>query len=948
MVTDTTMAMLGRDTERQVIDGLLHQALAGRSGVLVLRGEAGVGKSTLLDYALTRARSLAGHEDGTAAGDPGVGGSDPGAGGLRVIRTQGYESESEIPFAGISDLLRPLLPWLDALPRPQAAALRGAMAIAPASGGDRFTVCAATLSLLAAAAESQPLLAVVDDAQWVDAASLEALLFAARRLEAEGVALLLAVRPDGDTRAFGGIPALDVRGLDPDDARVLVAESAPGLSDAAFQRLYEQTGGNPLALRELPALLGDPQRRLGLPHDDPLPPGSELEEALHQRLSGLPPATQRALVFAAATPTTSFAVVLEALRRRGLDVDVFEPAEREGIVRFAGRDMAFGHPLLRSVSYHRAPLADRVDAHRALADATVLLPPDEAADARAWHLAAATLTPDEHVAAELEAAGMRARNRRAYATAARCLERAATITPVGSERARRLLKAAKWWQLAGLVGRAGDLLVEALRYEPPPVMRAEIQHLRGYVQMWRSTPPTAGRLLVDEAARVEAIDPGRSALMLADAAIPGFMTGDLATALELAQRASSVAARSSTTPRLVAAVVLAVALTLQRRRDEALQLLDAWTASLHTVPALARAQEILLAAMTEIWLERYDEARRLLDRLFAAAQSAGALGVLPYTLGERSELGYRTGTWDQAYADASESIRLAAETSQANAYSLYFAARVEAARGQEEECRAHVRAALDVAEANGIGCMPTYTGSALGLLELGLGRTDEAIAELERVADLAERQQLRDPTVVQWAADLVEAYAMAGRVDDARRVLDRLRPAVDDGEAWAHAVTARGEGLVAEGDEALEWFEQALTWHERDAQPFERARTQLCLGERLRRGRSRARAREWLEAALEAFEDLGAAPWAARAHRELSTTGPTARRRDPSTAGQLTPQELQVALIVASGVTNAEAAARLFLSPKTVEYHLSNVYRKIGGSRADLAARLGADAGAQG
>ncbi|HEY8338910.1 MAG TPA: AAA family ATPase, partial [Egibacteraceae bacterium] len=910
-MTDTTQTMLGRQAERQVIDRLLEQALAGRSGVLVLRGEAGVGKSTLLDYALSRARSLAGDAGDVASGDGARG--DPGAGspgtptrGLRVIRTQGYESESEIPFAGISDLLRPLLPWLDALPRPQAAALRGAMAIAPASGGDRFTVCAATLSLLAAAAEEQPLLALVDDAQWVDAASLEALLFAARRLEAEGVALLMAVRPESDTNVFGGIPTLEVRGLDPEDARALVARSAPTLSDAAFERLYEQTGGNPMALRELPALLGDPQRRLGLPHEGPLPAGSALEEALHKRLSRLPADTQRALVFAAATPTTNFAVVLEALRRHGLDVDAFEPAEREGIVRFAGSEMAFGHPLLRSVSYHRAPLADRVDAHRALAEATVLLPPDEAADARAWHLAAATLTPDESVAAELEAAGMRARNRRAYAAAARCLERAATITPVGTDRARRLLKAAKWWQMAGLVGRAGKLLVEALRYEPPPIMRAEIQHLRGYVQMWRSAPPTAGRLLVDEAARVEALDPGRAALMLADAAIPGFMTGELARALELAERASEVASRSSTTPRLVAAVVLAVALTAQRRRAEALQLLEAWTASLHTVPPLARAQEILLAAMTEIWLERYDEAGRLLDRLFAAAQSAGALGILPYTLAERSELGFRTGSWDQAYADASESIRLAAETSQANAYSLYFAAHIEAARGQEEECRSHARAALDVAAKNGIGCMPTYTGSVLGLLELGLGRTEEAIAELEKVAALAERQQLRDPTLVQWAPDLVEAYVMVGRVEDARRVLERLRPESDDGEAWAHAATARCEGLIAEGDEAIERFEQALEWHERDAQPFERARTQLCLGERLRRSRSRARAREWLERALETFEDLGAAPWAARAHRELSATGPTARRRDPSTAGQLTPQELQVALTVAAGLTNAE------------------------------------------
>lgn len=899
--------LLDRESEAARIEDLLHQARRGRSGVLVLRGEAGIGKSTLLEHAVELAE------------------------GMQVLRAQAFESESEIAFAGLADLLGPVLHRLPALPPPQAEALSGALAIGPAVRADRFTICAATLSLLAAAAEDRPVLAIVDDAHWLDISSMEALQFAARRLRAEGVVMLIAARPSTSSHPeFADLPEVALKGLSKSAALTLAATSGDHLSTAQLDQLYTATEGNPLALLEITPLLAQVEATGELWPGAPLPPGVQIERALRRQLQLLPGTTRAALLVVAASDSGDLPVVTSALEHLGMAMADLAPAEASGTVLVDGLRVRFRHPLLRSVLYHEAPVSERLSAHRALADALGTTAFGQASDLRAWHLGHATLSLDEEAAHALEGAGTRACHRGGYATAASALERAARLTPAGMLRARRLLKAAKWWQLAGRVQRAGRLLEEALRDTDDPVQRAEIQHLRGFVQMWRQAPPTAQQLLRREAERVVDADPGRAALMYADAAVPCYMTGDLAGAQASAREAHRLGRRVGGTARLVATVLLAVTVATDGRPGEAAALLEEVDEGLASANPLLRAQELLFAAMTWVWLERYDKAAALVDHVVSSARAASALGVLPYALAIESELGYRTGQWATAYASATESVHLADETRQANSYGLYYAARAEAAMGLEDSCREHARRALEAADQYGIGCMPTYAGSALGLLELGLGRPEMAITALERVRDLAAEQELRLPTVIPWSPDLIEAYVRARRPADAQRELDALvAVAGDDDLEWVGGAIARCRGLLADHSDMDEHFRTSLSRFSRTPAPFDRARTLLCWGERLRRARQRVEARSPLREALEVFEGLGARPWADRASTELLATGETARPRDGQIQ-RLTPQELQVALAVGTGVTNAQAAANLFLSRKTIEFHLSSVYRKTG------------------
>ncbi|WP_165865677.1 ATP-binding protein [Vallicoccus soli] len=915
------MELLDREGECAAVDALLTQARAGRSGALVLRGDPGIGKSSLLRWAVER------------------------AGDVLVLQARGFESESEIAFAGLADLLRPVLGHLGALPAPQSAALAGALAVGPPVRADRFTVCAATLSLLAAAAEAQPLLVLVDDAHWLDSSSLEAVLFAARRLGAEGVVVLLATRdPAPPGLAASGLPEVVLRGLARAAARELGRRSGTTLAPDVFDRLYDATAGNPLGLLEIPALLGEEPDAV-VPAV-PLPPGAHLERALRRQVDRLPGETRAALLVAAAGDDADLGLVAAALARRGLDLGALSPAEERRVVRVHGDRVLFRHPLLRGVVYHDAPVGERAAAHRALAAALAERGDGaQAADLRAWHLATAAVGYDEEAAAALEQAGTRAYRRGGYATAAHASERAAGLSPPGPDRGRRLLKAAKWWQLAGRVRRAGRLLAAALPdVADDPVRRAEVQHLRGFVQMWRQAPPPAQVLLQAEAERVVHLDPGRAALMHADAAVPCFMTGDVVQATAAARRAHDLAVGVGGTPLLVATVVLAVAEATSGHRHRARALLLEADEALRAARPLVRAQEVVLAAMAWGWLEEPERARALVDRLLREARAAGALGVLPYALALVGDLDFRTGRWDSAYACAEESVRLADETRQANSYGLFFLARMEAVLGLERACTEHVERALDVADRYGIGCMPTYTGSALGLLHLGAGRTAQAVEELRRVRALADAQGLAEAAVVPYVPDLVEALARAGDRDGARAELGAAeRVAGGDGErgAWLAGALARCRGLLDAGAGAEAHFAEALAHHERAGSPFDRARSLLCQGERRRRARQRAEARAVLGEALGLFEALGARPWAERARTELAATGLVPAAPGTGALGLLTPQELQIALAVSAGASNQEAAAALFLSRKTVEHHLSAVYRKTGvASRRGLGAWL--------
>jgi DNA-binding CsgD family transcriptional regulator len=888
------MTLFGRSTERAEIDALLAGARSGSSGALVLCGDAGIGKTTLLDYAIGQASDM------------------------RVLSARGYETESEIPFAGLADLLRPVLDLLPALPEAQSAALQSALALGPPVAGDRFSVCAATVAILAAAAERQPTLVVIDDLHWLDAASREAIVFAGHRLYADGIALLLATRPFDN----GDGPDLRLRELRvPGLSRAEADELCRGLPEEVVTGLYDASGGNPLGLIEF-AAAWKVRPVSGAPA---MPSGSRLDRALRARLTGLSDNTRSALLLAAAASGDDTSVVLLAARNSGLALDDFAPAEDAHLITISDRRIEFRHPLLRSMIYHSATTSARCLAHSALAAALADSPGVAAADARAWHLASATLTPDAEVAALIEQTAIRARARAGYVGAARAFEQAARLSR-GAARPKQLTRAARCWQLAGQLATAAPLLDEALPLATDPAQRALIKHMSAYVRMWRTPLDDVIQFLISAAEEVEDTDPQRAVMMYADAGLPLFMLGKLDHLQDAVRRAFELGQRVGGAAQLAGAVAMAGGLTIDRRQAEATSLLRAGTAALTTIDPLMRAQDLSLAALTWAWLEHYDRAAALIDRLVPAARKAGALGVLPQILSIAAELNFRIGRWSDARANAAESMRLGEETHQPNLYAPFFAARMDAVQGRADECRQlAARTEEAIARLGGDG-MSVHFGYVLGLLALGEGDTRETIHQLETVRGLEVTRRIRNVAVVPWVFDLAEAYIRDGRAADAEKLLDETAPDPAT-EPWAHAAASRCRAMLAAPGDMAEAFRAALAAPACAEMPFERARTQLCFGERLRRARQRAQASTQLHQALETFERLGAEPWAQRTRAELQAAGETVRRDADAMQG-LTPQELQVALAVGRGASNHEAAAALFLSKKTIEYHLSNIYRK--------------------
>ena len=907
--------LLGRDTECRRIHEAIAAAASGHSNVLVIRGEAGIGKTALLRDAAERAASMT------------------------ILRARGIESESELAFAALGDFLRPALERMRSIPEPQGDALAGALALGPATSGDRFAICAATLSLIAATAESAPVLGLIDDAQWLDTSSAEALLFAARRLDSEGVALLFAVR-EGERGPFEstGLDEVVLHALDEEDAVTLLARRVhPPPSPEVAARLAEATGGNPLALVEIPTVLSPSQLAGKEPLEEPLPVTQILQRAFLNQIEALPDDTQTALLVAAASETGKLDEIVLALGVLGIPGTALDAAEEGRLLSIEDGLVEFRHPLLRAAVYHEAPAGAREAAHRALAETS--------GEARAWHLAAAAPDLDEEVASALEEAALDARGRGGHAEAALALERAARLTADNEERARRLFESADDSRIAGQADRALALLDEALVLSTDPHTRARIQHLRGAVEMWYGKPREAYRLLVNEAPRVAELDPAKASRMLTDASWACFMAADIAAGLETAERAQSVSEGAGESTQIHAAAVLGLGLLLNGQARQALPLLARFEPLLEAVD-FERVRQLSIPAQALTWIEEYDLGRGLLRRMIEAARERSALGFLPYALASLSELDYRTGNMAAAYAGAGEAIRIAKETGQdtTHGFGLVCAARVEAVQGREDACREHAATALEIAP-HGIGAIPAYALSTLALLELGAGRSDETIALLEQLASRAEAVGLGEPAVIQWAPDLIEAYVRAGRDDEARAALEVFEAQAEQtGRNWALAASARCRGLLAGADELDAYFARATELHRTTPTPFELARSELCFGEQLRRHGRRVDARQPLRSALEAFEQLGAEAWAERARVELGASGETARRRDPAAAGQLTPQELQVALVVSQGATNREAGAALFLSPKTIEAHLGRIYRKLDvRSRTELARLLAAE-----
>jgi len=910
---------VGRERERARIDRLLAEARAGKSGALLLHGEAGIGKTALMRWAIGQAT------------------------GLRVLRARGIETESDIPFAGLAELVTPLLDRLDDIPEVQARALRGALALGPATPHDRFTVPAGLLSLLAVAAEEQPVLVAIDDAQWLDEPSLEAFLFAGRRLGAEGVAMLGALR-EGTAVAGLEVPWLELLRIEPlaeTEAReLLTASQIERMAPAVADRLVETSAGNPLALLEIPRLLSDGQRAGREPLEEPLRPGTGVERAFRRALDGLGDGERQALLVAASAHTGRIAAIEPALRELDLTMDALTAAEEARLIVVADGEVEFRHPLLRSTAYHAASAAERRAAHGALAAASPHGSPE-----RAWHMAACAVAPDEEVAAALEAAALDARGRGAHATAARDFLRAAQLTPDDEPRARRLLEAATDAARSGEADHALSLLRDAARLATDPLLAADVQRMTGHVEMRRGSPLVAYELLVAEAERVRSRDPRRAAGMFLEASVSHMITGDMHALVATAERARTLATSADPAVELLATAVIGEAYLALGDVEQGDALVSACEPYLLEGDPLAIVEIVGMAAHSAVWIEKFDRAQRIFDRLIAAARDASAVSALIYPLAARSHLDFRLGRWAAARAEATESVELANDTGQLPllAHSLAALAHVEAGMGAEDACRRHVTEGLALTARFQGEATGTYLHAALGLLELGLGRIPEAIAALEETQRHADRLQMQ-PSLVQSTPDLIEAYARAGRRDEALALIETFDArGRKTGSRWAQAATARLRALLAPEAEFRAGFEAAMAVHEGLPMPFERARTLLCLGERLRRARQRADAREPLKEALETFELLGARGWAERTRTELRATGEQQTRRAETAAEQLTPHELQIALLVAQGMTNREVAAALFLSPKTVEHHLSAIYRKLDVRSRTQLARLFAE-----
>jgi DNA-binding CsgD family transcriptional regulator len=903
--------LIGRRRECGRVDALLDEMRRGSGGVLVLSGEPGIGKSALLGYARRR------------------------GGDCVVLEARGIEGEGELAFAALADLLRPLLGRLEAIPPLQAQALSGALALAPPVEGDRFAVAAGSLGLLAAAAAERPVLVLVDDAHWIDLASAETLRFVAHRLHRDRVAMLVARRPD-EASAFDprGLPELRVEGLSGRDAEELLRRHASKeLSAPVARHLVEEARGNPLALAEVAGTLSGAQLRGIEPLPDPLPAGRGLDAAFRRRLDALPEDVGDALVVAAAAGERLEAAAA-ALPALGLGPAQLESAEAAGVLDTSDGRLSWRHPLLRSVAYTLRGASARRAAHRALADVL-----DPGSPARAWHLAAATTGEDDAVAALLEDVAEDARLRRGHAAAGTAFERAAELSSDHEARARRFLEAARDHHTAGRTERARALLDLADRETADPILEADIAAQRGVVEMWGGDRGGAHRLLTAASARVVDRDPARAAGMLVAAGIAAQMSSEVQPTIAIARTAASLRPQVPAPLQHMIDHLLVNSLVLAGETGEAEALLA------RLIPSLDEQVHDLQSAATFghtlTWLERYEEARRVFERQRRHALNAGALGYLPFLEACMSEVEFRTGDWDAAEAAAREAVRLSEETGQENllSFALVTLARVEAGRGRAADCRAHAERAVELAERLDAGSIVHYAWTALGLLELGTGDVEAAAGRLSDLSDLVHGCGLREPGVLQWRPDLIEALALAGRVEEARSELRTLEAeAAATRRPWALAGAARCRAMLAEDDD-LSGFDEALRLHGTGV-PFERARTELRLGERLRRLRRPADAREPLRRARGAFELLGAAPWAERAGAELAATG-SHRRRQPRAPAGLTPQELRIAALVAAGETNRSIGAALFLSPKTVSYHLAKVYDKLGvNSRAQLAALI--------
>jgi DNA-binding NarL/FixJ family response regulator len=905
--------LLGRDAERARVGALLEAARASRSGALVIRGEPGIGKSALLEDAREQATDM------------------------QVLTARGVETESNLPFAGLHQLTRPALHLIGRLPLPQADGLRGALRLADTGRGDRFLISVACLTLLSELAEDGPVLCLVDDAHWLDAPSSDALFFVARRLGAEGIAMLFAARESDNVHFEApGLPTIDLGPLDVVSAAALLIRDAdraiaPRVQDA----LVEQAGGNALALVELPGSLSQAQLAGEEPLPETLPLTRDLQRLFLGRVGRLPEPTQHLLLVIAADGSGRLSTIMRAAETLGVREVALAPAEQAGIVSVDGGSLELRHPLVRSAVYQQAASVERRAVHLALAEA---LDAELERDQRAWHLAAAAAGPDLQVAYELAAAAERASKRSGHAAAASAFERAAHLSIDDESKTQRLVAAATAAWDAGQPSRALALVEEASPLVADPRTRAQLEHVRGVVQFRCGRLLEAFDTLVDGSAVAAPFDLRNALEMLFDGAHAAATAGDYARVAEAGKRAAALPPTGDEVDGVLIGLLIGIG-SLQRGE------------SAHELPrvldAIARGDEfdeprwLIWASGGAQFVGDSVLAAHLLRRAISSARASGkreqlASALISFVLdglvqGRHSVLG-----------EASEGLTLTREAGLQNLTTLFLAslAWFAAVRGQRAESRTYAAEAGERARASGVGLAAALCDWAMSILDLTSGQPSEAAARLDAMhaapagAGHPYIQLLSRP-------DAVEACVRSGERERAGAALAALeRFAESEGPGWARALTARCRALLARGEDAEHEFERALSLHAEGDRAFDRARTALLYGEFLRRERRRIDARAQLRASLEVFEQLGAAAWAHRARSELRATGESARKRDPSTIDELTPQELQIARFVAEGLSNKEVAAQLFLSPRTIEYHLRHVFAKLGITSRTQLARL--------
>ncbi|PSL56917.1 regulatory LuxR family protein [Saccharothrix carnea] len=1015
----------GRSAEQALVDELLSTARTGRSGVLVVRGEAGIGKSALLTYAATRATSpppsapalsspplasppwsspdlglstsaspdrasrtpelsdpfgtmkagdpLAGTSAKRSPGAPGnnpsatdtggsgtggaigtrgsgTGGSagtgasttsafgagggrggsragggrgDSGGGGadlavrFRILRGTAVESESVMPFAGLNLLLGTVVDRVDALSPNQASALRAALGLAPPDGGDHHLVGLAVLTLLADLAEQSPVLCLVDDAHWLDPASAHALVFAARRLQAEGIAMIFAAR-DLHAPPFPapGLPELRLTGLAPEHAAALLEEHAADLPRYVRDQIAHEARGNPLALLELPAA----QREGHLPAAHAyrvaaLPTHSRIQQTFADRIGTLPERTRTLLLVAAADDTGDPGVVFHAAGLLGASVDDLEVAEQRQLLRSDDGRLTFRHPLIRAAAYQSAPLKDRLAVHRALAEALAEVLDD--AHRSAWHLAAATTAPDEDVARALARTADDARSRGGYLAVASAYHRAAELTPDPVERGHRLAAAAGAAGAAGQFDRAVVLADQAWELVGNPVDGARVARIQARLASEQGRSTQAAAQLARAVSCAEHTDRDLAGELLFNAANNAWAGRDFEVLRAIAARAEGLPGADDTRTLAKAALGL--------EGDDVPGGITALRALLDSPyvggpgNAVTAWWHLVLGDDQAAYTWAFDLERQ--------SRAQGALGVLPRALAYLARGRLHLGRHRDARATAEEGLRIAADIGQEFSVGFLSSVLAELAAIEGDEDR------LDELVATMTGDTPQSVRAACAsaLLDLGLGRHE---AVLDRLADVAAGAH----RLYSLASlpDLVEAAARLGRhsfAEDAATWYDEWASAT--GRPWARAVAARCRALLTDDER---WYAEAVELHRvHEGRPFERARTELLYGEWLRRARRKADARTHLRSALEKFERLGATPWAARARTELRATGESRAVPGPDPLSALTPQELQVVRLAAEGLSNRDIGAQLFLSPRTVGYHLYKAYPKLGvSSRVEL------------